>query len=382
MEAETTHPITTLIENFKSVPDFRKKQGLQFKLEELLAVSMLAFLSGAEDFTGIAEYCKEKEVFLSDFFSFKRPPSHDLFRWVFAYVKPEEFYSCFVDWTQVMTKLFPGEVIPIDGKALRATQEKDTKTSAIYLVSAWASQNGLVLGQVKVDKKSNEKTAIPKLLKLLDIKDCIVTIDAMGAHPPIAQAIVDKEADYLLSLKKNNKNFFLEVESFFQNFKDDKDLMADFAEEKVKAHGRIEHRKCFIFKGLEYLPDAANWPELKCLVCIESERQTPKKTTHEFRYYVSSLETSAKKILQATKQHWSIENNLHWRLDVTFNEDKSRTKFGNCPENLAITRKIALGILDANTVRLGGKNKRLKAGWNDHYLVKLIKSFVDSIKNK
>ena len=165
-------------------------------------------LSGADGFTGMPEYCKEKEPFLKDFFSFPRPPSHDLFRTIYAYIDPQEFYRCFVDWAQVVAKLSEGEVVAFDGKALRATRQGDTKTSAMYLVSARASQNGLALGQVKVDKKPNEKTAIPKLLKLLDITGCIVTIDAMGTHPPIAQKIVDKEAGYLLALKKTIKASF------------------------------------------------------------------------------------------------------------------------------------------------------------------------------
>jgi len=205
MEENTQHPIIILKEQFKGVTDFRKKQGQIFKLHELLAVSVLSFLVGADDFTAMATYCKEKEDFLADFVSFRRNPCHDLFRWIFAHIDPQEFYACFTEWTQIMSKLFPGEVVAFDGKALRATRQADSKTSAIYIVSAWASQNNLSLGQVKVDKKSNEKTAIPKLLKLLDIQGCIVTIDAMGTHPPIAQAIIDKEADYLLALKKTIK---------------------------------------------------------------------------------------------------------------------------------------------------------------------------------
>ncbi len=382
MEEPVPDPIKALKESFDDVRDFRKAQGKQFELQELLAASVLAVLSGAEDFTGMAEYCKEKTEFLKRFFSFPRPPSHDLFRWVYAFIAPSEFYQCFIDWTKMLAKLFPEEVVAIDGKALRATRQGDKKTSAIHLVSAWASQNGLALGQIKVDKKSNEKTAIPKLLETLDIKGCIVTIDAMGTHPPIAQEIVNKQADYLLALKKNNKNFFLEVENFFKNFREDEGLIHDFSEEKVQAHGRIEHRKCHIFTALQYIPDTALWPKLNCLVCIESQRTILEKTTNETRYYLSSLKGDAKQILQATKQHWSIENNLHWRLDVAFNEDRCRTTFKNCPENLAISRKIALAILDTDTSRLGGKNKRLKAAWNENYLVKLINSFVETINNE
>jgi len=329
----------------------------------------------------MAVYCEEKEEFLRRYYKLKtdKTPSHDLFRFVFGHIDPKEFLGCFIEWTKAMSKLFPGEVIPIDGKAIRATRDNSSSvTSAIHLVSAWASENGMVLGQVRVDNKSNEKTAIPKLLKLLDIEGCIVSIDAMGTHPPIAQNILDKKADYLLALKKNNKMFYLEVESFFQNMKETT-LISDFAQEKVKGHGRTEHRKCYLITDLAYFPDAALWPKLSSLVCIENEVVTSKKTTKEYRYYVSSLKSDAATMLKAVKKHWSIEINLHWRLDVTFNEDRSRCKFKNCPENLSIARKIALAILDADNQRLGGKNKKLRVALSEKYLIKLLNSFIDKL---
>ena len=201
MKEKTTHPLESLKTCFNGVTDFRKPQGKQFLLNELLSVSILSMLSGAEDFTGMAEYSKEKETFLREYYQLhpQKTPSHDLFRWLFAHIEPQEFLSCFIDWTQVMSKLHPGEIVLLDGKALRATRNSSSVKSALHLVSAWTSQNGLVIGQVKVDKKSNEKTAIPKLLELLEIEGCTVTIDAMGTHPPIAQKIVDKKADYILA---------------------------------------------------------------------------------------------------------------------------------------------------------------------------------------
>lgn len=379
MQEKTTHPIEELINICLNITDFRGFKGKHFHLNDLIGASILAMLSGADGFTGMAEYCKEKKDFLCQFFRFsKKTPSHDQFRWVYANINPEEFMKCFIDWTKVLSKITKGEVIPIDGKVLRATRNGKSVTSALCIVSAWASSNGMSLGQVKVDKKSNEKTAIPKLLELLTIKGGVVSIDAMGTHPPIAQKIVDKEADYILALKKNNKNFFLEVESFFNNFKNS-ELIHDFTEQQVKAHGRIEVRKCYIITALEYIPDTANWPALKSLVCIESQRTVNGKTTCENRYYLSSLLGDAPEMLEKIIKHWSIENNLHWRLDVTFLEDKCRTKFKNCPENLTIARKIALAILDADKTRLGGRNKRLKAAWNDNYLINLIKSFINTL---
>lgn len=205
MESTNVNPILALRSCFKGVTEYRKPQGKTYDLEDLLAASILAILSGADGFTSMSEYCEDKLVFLQKYFKFDEPPSHDTFRRLYAFISPDEFHKCFVEWTQVLAKLFPGEVIPIDGKALRATREGNKKTSAIYIVSAWASENGICLGQSKVNKKSNEKTAIPKLLEALDIEGCIVTIDAMGAHPPIAKKIVDKEADYILALKKITK---------------------------------------------------------------------------------------------------------------------------------------------------------------------------------
>jgi len=380
MIEKTVDPILELINICSGITDFRGLQGREFQLNDIIGSSILAMLSGAEDFTGMAEYCKEKKVFLCRFFSFSnKTPSHDQFRWIYANIVPEEFMKCFTDWTMVMSKITKGEVIPIDGKVLRATKKGSSVSSALCIVSAWASSNGMSLGQVKVDKKSNEKTAIPKLLELLEVKGGVVSIDAMGTHPPIAQKIIDKEADYILALKKNNKNFYTEVESFFNNFKDSK-LIYDFAKQEKIAHGRIEVRKCYIITSLEYIPDTLNWPELKSLVCIESQRTEKGKTTLENRYYLTSLMENAEQMLNKIIKHWSIENNLHWRLDVTFLEDKCRTKHKNCPENLSIARKIALAILDADKTRLGGRNKRLKAAWNENYLINLISSFIHTLK--
>lgn len=190
---------------FENVTDVRKPQGLRYNLADLIAVSILATLSGADGFTAMAIYCEEKLVFLQQFFKFHKAPSHDLFRTIYAFISPQQFYSGFVEWTKVLAKLYPGELVAIDGKALRANRQGDKSTSATYIVSAWASENGLCLGNEKVNKKSNEKTAIPSLLKALDIEGCVVSIDAMGTHPPIAKQILDKKADYILALKKTTK---------------------------------------------------------------------------------------------------------------------------------------------------------------------------------
>lgn len=206
MENQTEHPIETLTNICLGVTEFRKSKGKQYHLNDLIGASILAMLSGAEDFTGMAIYCKEKKDFLCEYFRFsKKTPSHDQFRWIYANIDPEEFMNCFVKWTDIMSKITKGEVIPIDGKVLRGTRNKDGIKSALCIVSAWASSNGMSLGQVKVDKKSNEKTAIPKLLDLLDIEGGVISIDAMGTHPPIAQKIIDKKADYILALKKTIK---------------------------------------------------------------------------------------------------------------------------------------------------------------------------------
>ncbi len=371
-----SRPILELIISFSSIVDYRKKKGIQYSLHELIAGSILAMLAGADDFTSMSEFCKAKKEFLSHYFHFPRVPSHDQFRWIYANINPIEFNKCFTDWTKIFSKITDGEIIPIDGKVLRATQDSTCHKSAMCIVSAWASSNGMSLGQVKTEQKSNEYAAIPKLLQLLDLKGSVVSIDAIATRLPIAKMIIGKKADYILALKKNNKNLYLEAESFFKNFKGSK-LISSSIEQENKGHGREEKRTCFVINDLKYIPDCKQWPEIKSLICIESERTAKGKHSTECRYYISSLHGDASMFLASIRKHWSIENNLHWRLDVTFSEDQCRSKYKNCPENLNVARKIVLAILDADKRRLGGKNKRLRAAWNDDNLIEMVRTFAN-----
>jgi len=243
------------------------------------------------------------------------------------------------------------------------------------MVSAWAAKNRTVLGQVKTEEKSNEITAIPELLEVLDISGCIVTIDAMGCQKKIAGKIIEKDADYILALKGNQGNLAKEVEAFFTEA--DKNsyngMSVDFYETKDVNHGRIEYRRYWLTDDIDGIAGAESWPGLKTVGMVESERHVDDDVSIEYRYYISSIENDAKKFGDGVRAHWGIENSLHWVLDIAFREDESRVRTGNAPENLATARHIALNLLkNEKTAKIGVKNKRLKAGWDNSYLAKLL----------
>ena len=267
-----------------------------------------------------------------------------------------------------------GQVVPIDGKTLRRSHDHSHGQSAIHLVSAWASENRLVLGQLKTDAKSNEITAIPELLQVLDISGCIITIDAMGCQKNIAEIIIKKEADYVLALKANQENLFKEVTAAFakaesHNFQD---AAIDYYETITKDHGRLEIRRYWVMNNLSEFKHLAAWKNLRLIGMVESERTVRGKTKIERRYYISSLEKNASLFAKAVRLHWGIENSVHWVLDMAFREDESRVCKGHGPENLAVLRHIALNLLRDDPTLLGIKNKRLKAGWSTEYLTHLL----------
>jgi len=304
-------------------------------------------------------------------------PSHDTFGRVFAQLDPAQFSGCFLTWIRTLADLLPNQVIPIDGKTLRRSHDRRSGKAAIHMVSAWASANQLVLGQVKVADKSNEITAIPELLKSLALEGCIVTIDAMGCQKEIAAAIVDKGADYLLALKENQGKLYDDVVLLFDDLVQSgyRDYLYDNAETADKGHGRVDVRQCWTLAGdaVRCLPTATEWTKLRSIVKVSSERHLPEKTQVETRYYISSLSGDAKQALRVKRTHWSIENTLHWVLDIAFREDESRVRKDNGPENLAILRHIALSLLKQDTsIKAGIKGKRLQAGWHDAYLLRVL----------
>lgn len=364
--------------HFMELDDPRRDQTKHHKLLDIIAIAICAIVGGADHWTEMESFGKANHEWFKSFLELPNGiPSHDTFRRVFILMDPEQFKKCFLSWVQSISKVTEGEVIAIDGKQLRRSHDKTAGQKAIYMVSAWATKNHLVLGQQKVDKKSNEITAIPRLLEVLEISGCIITIDAMGCQKEIAKQIRKKEADYVLALKGNHKNLFNDVKNVFKNFFDKSLTEINVSYEKTSevGHGRREKRECWTISTEEIkdLLRSKGWKDLKTIVCIKSERVLKNKKEEKTRYFISSLNSNAKKHLQTVRSHWGIENSLHWVLDMSFREDESRVRTGNSPENFAILRHFALNFLkQEKSKKCGIQSKRKQAGWDKDYLEKVL----------
>jgi len=358
------------LQYFAELKDPRVERNREHLLEEILLIAIAAVLSGAESWNDMEEYGKAKNDWLRTFLQLPGGiPSHDTFNRVFAALDSEELEKGFVAWVSSIARLTAGEVVAIDGKSLRGSGT-GTGKPIVHMVSAWAGVNNLVLGQRKVDDKSNEITAIPKLLEALELSGTVVTIDAMGCQKTIAAKIVDKKADYILAVKENQGHLLEEMKDSFRM------LAADAVAEEIDCgHGRVEKRICTVIADTTLVEQAAQWPSLQGLVRIEAERyhKVSGKTEREIRYYITSLRPDAARLNAAIRQHWGIENKLHWALDVSFGEDQSRKRAGNSARNFSLLNRIALNILRQETTsKRGIKGKRLKAGWDHDYLLKLL----------
>lgn len=363
---------------FTQVTDPRIERSKRHKLIDIILLAICGVICGADSWVDIEMYGKAKKEWLGTFLELPNGiPSHDTFGRVFAAIDPDEFEKSFRDWVQTIHELTQGQVIALDGKQLRGSQESETGRKAIYMVSAWASENQLVLGQQKVADKSNEITAIPKLLKILEINGCIITIDAIGTQTKIAEMILERGGDYLLAVKENQGRLFEDMQYIFEVDKqyDFKDAPYQYAKTVNKNHGRIEIRQCWAISDPEYLSsirEKDRWPGLKSLIRIESERKIGEATESQVSYFITSLENDAKKILHAKRSHWGVENSLHWVLDIAFGEDHSRVRKDNSPQNFAIIRHMALNLLKLEqSLKVGIKAKRLRCGWDTDYLLKV-----------
>jgi predicted transposase YbfD/YdcC len=370
-------PTDRLLNHFESLEDPRTPYLIEHRLLDIIGLTICAVVCGAESWVEVEAYGQSKEGWLKTFLALPSGiPSHDTISRLFAQLDPDQLQGCFLRWVKSVSALSEGSVVAIDGKTVRQSHDRGRGKGAIHMVSAWAAENRLVLGQVMVDEKSNEITAIPALLKVLALRGCIVTLDAMGTQKAIAQQIIEQEGDYILSLKGNQPSLYEDVQQIFDHARQQgfKDMPHEAYETIEKGHGRIEIRRHWLLGEVEHLVDADQWVGLRRVGLIESERRLPgQPPTVTQRYYLTSLDGGVERFAQATRSHWGIENSLHWCLDVAFHEDDCRIRTGYAPQNMVVLRHLALNLLtQESSAKVGKKAKRLKAGWDNDYLLKVL----------
>lgn len=368
---------TTISKAFGELTDPRIKRNLRHPLVNIITISICAIICGCDDFCSIEEYGNSKVEWFKGFLDLKHGiPSHDTFSDVLNRLKPKEFSQAFTQWVNQLGNL-KDDIVSIDGKCMRRTLDKVSGASAIHLVSAWSAKNNLCFGQIKVNEKSNEITAIPLLLDLLDIKGATITMDAMGCQFAIADKIVGSQADYVLALKGNQGKFHDDIKLFLET-----NLASEFKNithsvNKIGngGHGRIEQRNVWLVSDIQWLIERhPRWKSIKGIVIVDSMREVQGKVSHEHRLYITShIDKKADFIANVIRSHWFVENKLHWQLDVSFNEDQNRLRSGYAAENFSMMNKVALNLLkNEKSVKVGVKTKRLKAGWDDVYMMKVI----------
>lgn len=376
-------PAATLLELFTpffaDLTDPRLERTKRHQLLDIVILAVAATLGGANGWVDIARFAEAKLAFFRQFLDLPNGiPSHDTFGRVFAALDPAALLLCIQNWLASFRTSLAGTVVPIDGKTLRGSFDTAAGKNPLHLVSAWAADARLLLGQVAVDAKSNEITAIPLLLKLLDLEGAIVTIDAMGCQKEIAAAIRDREADYVLALKENQPTVCQEVHEAFLAHAE-----ADFTDPKLRrlktverGHGRQETREYFMAPVPPGLTGAEEWKDLRSIGMVVRTRVVNEETSEEVAYYLSSLRPKVKTLAKAVREHWGIENRLHWSLDVIFAEDQSRVRKDNAPGNLGLLRRLALSILQQDTsCKENLRGKRLLAGWNEELLLQILTGF-------
>lgn len=363
-------PVISLVSYFTDLPDPRIERKKLHKLTDILCITICAVICGAQHWTQIEEFGKAKENWFRTFLDLENGiPSHDTFGTVFAALDPDAFAMCFIRWVESLATKTAKDVISFDGKALKKSFDSASSKAAIHMVSAFSSANNLVLGQLKVDDKSNEITAVPKLLELVVLEGCIVTADALNCQKSIVAKIVEQDADYVLALKENHPNLYADVKLYFQTHRAHC-LTSEATVEK--GHGRIETRRYWMETKIDWLFQKKDWGNLRAIGMVESCRELNGGKSVEQRYYLLSLD-NIEDFARAVREHWHVENKLHWSLDVTFREDDSRVRTGYASENLSTIRRIALNLLkQEKTLKAGIETKRLKAGWDHDYLLRVL----------
>ena len=366
---------STIHEHFSPLIDPRVDRTKRHPLINVLFIAVCGVICGAETWVGIERYGNTKQAWLSQYLDLSAGiPTHDTFSRVFSAIDMVAFGECFSSWVAHMLAS-KSDVVAIDGKAMRATKNRVDNLGPLYLVNAWCCENQLVLGQVEVDRKSNEITAVPKLLELLDIKDATVTTDAMGCQKNIVKKIREEDAHYVLALKGNQGGLHSDISLFLDSIeKKTVDASVEYQKTVDGEHGRIETREYWTTDTLSWLENKADWQDLSTATMVKSTREENDNISTEYRFYISDhpLENH-QKIASAIRQHWHVENKLHWSLDVNFNEDRWRSKVGNCAASMGLINKIALNLLkNEKSAKVGIKNKRLMAAWDEKYLAKVL----------
>lgn len=370
----------SISEHFQTLEDPRIERTKKHLLLDILIIAVCTLLTGGEGFQDMELFGKSKRQWLQTFLALPHGiPSHDTFGRVFARLNPTRFQECFLSWTRAVAALTQGTLVSLDGKTVRASFDRATAASPLHMVSAWCSQNGgLVLGQLKTDSKSNEITAIPELLPLLALKGCIVTMDAMGCQTAIAGQIRAQEGDDLLALKSNHKKAYKAIKQHFHPHIEHQlawRTAENFFDAFDDSHGRTVRRRVWVITDLKPIPELAKWPDLQAVIVVETIRAAYPGAviTSDYRIYIASLIRSATAFVTMIRQHWDIENKLHWALDVTFNEDRCRIRKDHAAENMVALRHIALNLLrQEHSHRLSLRQKRLLCGLDEHYLLTVL----------